>query len=161
EGTIAALGFYLFTVHTVTTGERSFLNRDLLKSPNFIAGTIMMFAVGAIMSGTLALLPTMLQQLMSYPAFTTGIVTAPPGFGVLVEMLLVGRLINQVDNRLLIVVGFSLTALSMWQMCQFSLGMGPAPIVISGLVQGFGLGCTFVPLNIIALSTLPRHILTQ
>src|ERR1700752_1480607 len=29
------------------------------------------------------------------------------------------------------------------------------------LLQGFGVGCTFVPLNIIALSNLPRHILTQ
>src|SRR3954464_3370470 len=49
----------------------------------------------------------------------------------------------------------------MWQMGQFSLQMGMTPIIISGLLQGFGLGCTFVPLNIIALSTLPRHILTQ
>src|ERR1700750_2433379 len=49
----------------------------------------------------------------------------------------------------------------MWQMSQFSLQMGMAPVVISGLLQGFGLGCTMVPLNIIALSTLPRHILTQ
>ena len=32
---------------------------------------------------------------------------------------------------------------------------------LSGLTQGFGLGCTFVPLNTIALSTLPRHIMTQ
>ena len=39
--------------------------------------------------------------------------------------------------------------------------MGEGPIIISGLVQGFGLGCTFVPLNLVALSTLPRHILTQ
>jgi hypothetical protein len=31
-------------------------------------------------------------------------------------------------------------------------------VVISGLLQGFGLGSTQVPLNIIALSTLPRHI---
>ena len=30
EATVAGLGFYLFTVHTVTTDERSFLNRDLL-----------------------------------------------------------------------------------------------------------------------------------
>jgi DHA2 family multidrug resistance protein len=39
--------------------------------------------------------------------------------------------------------------------------MDARPIVVSGLIQGFGLGCTFVPLNITALSTLPRHILTQ
>src|SRR6202011_2183762 len=62
EATIAGLSFYVFAVHTLTTGDRSFLNRDLLKSPNFIAGTLMMFCVGAIMSGTLALLPTMLQN---------------------------------------------------------------------------------------------------
>jgi len=57
--------------------------------------------------------------------------------------------------------GFLLTALSMWQMSQFSLQMGMAPVILSGLLQGFGLGCTQVPLNILALSTLPRHILTQ
>ena len=49
----------------------------------------------------------------------------------------------------------------MWQVSCFSLEMGMAPVIISGLMQGFGLGCTQVPLNIIALSTLPRHIMTQ
>ena len=161
EATIAGLGLYLFIVHTVTTNGPSFLNRELLKSANFVAGTLMMFAVGLIMTGSLALLPMMLQQLMDYPAFTTGLVTAPRGLGVMVAMFIVGRLINRVDNRLIILVGFLLTAVSMWQMTQFSLHMGPEPVVISGLLQGFGLGCTFVPLNIMALSTLPRHILTQ
>ena len=145
----------------MTTGERSFLNRDLLKSANFVAGTVLMFCVGLIMTGTLALLPTMLQNLMNYPAMTTGLVTVPRGIGAMVAMFLVAPLINRVDNRLIILFGFLLTALSMWQMSQFSLQMGMAPVIISGLLQGFGLGCTFVPLNIIALSTLPRHILTQ
>jgi DHA2 family multidrug resistance protein len=161
EGTVAGLSFYLFTVHTATTDERSFLNRELLKNTNFVAGTLLMFSVGLIMTGTLALVPTMLQHLMTYPAVTTGLVTAPRGFGVMIAMLLVARLINRVDNRLIMLVGFLLTAVAMWQMSQFSLQMGMAPVIISGLLQGFGLGCTFVPLNIIALSTLPRHILTQ
>ncbi len=161
ETAIAALGFYLFTVHTATTDERSFLNRELLRSPNFVAGTLLMFCVGLIMTGTLALIPTMLQHLMNYPALLTGLVTAPRGVGVMLAMFVVGRLVNRVDNRLLILVGFLLTAASMWQMSGFSLQMSAAPVVISGLLQGFGLGCTFVPLNIIALSTLPRQILTQ
>jgi DHA2 family multidrug resistance protein len=161
ETVIAGLCFYLFTVHTSTTGERSFLNRELLKNPNFIAGTLLMFAVGLIMTGNLALLPTMMQQLMNYPAFTTGMLTAPRALGVMVAMFIVARLIGRVDNRLIIMFGFLMTAGAMWQMTGFSLYMGPGPIVISGLIQGFGLGCTFVPLNLIALSTLPRHILTQ
>jgi DHA2 family multidrug resistance protein len=161
EATIAGLGFYLFAVHTATTGERSFLNRDLLTSMNFAVGTVLMFCVGLIMTGTLALLPTMLQSLMNYPALTTGLVTAPRGLGTMIAMFVVARLINRVDNRLIIMFGFLLTAFSMWQMSGFSLQMGMAPVVISGVLQGFGLGCTFVPLNTIALSTLPRHILTQ
>jgi DHA2 family multidrug resistance protein len=158
---VSGVGFYLFIVHTTTAKDRSFINLDLMKSPNFMAGTVLMFFVGGILSGTLALLPTMLQSLMNYPVFTTGLVTAPRGIGTMVAMFLVGRMINRVDNRLLILTGFLLTVLSLWQMTGFSLQMGMAPVVLSGILQGFGLGCTFVPLNTLALSNLPRHILTQ
>jgi DHA2 family multidrug resistance protein len=54
-----------------------------------------------------------------------------------------------------------LIAIGLQQMTEFSLQMGDAPVVVSGLIQGFGFGCTAVPLNMIALSNLPRHILTQ
>jgi DHA2 family multidrug resistance protein len=54
-----------------------------------------------------------------------------------------------------------LTAASLWQMTGFSLYMDSWPIVFAGFAQGFSLGLTFVPLNILALSDLPRHILTQ
>jgi len=69
EATIAGLCFYLLAVHTMTADERSFLNRELLKSPNFVAGSVLMFGVGMILTGTLALLPSMMQELMNYPVF--------------------------------------------------------------------------------------------
>jgi hypothetical protein len=47
------------------------------------------------------------------------------------------------------------------QMTGFSLYMGSGPILFAGLGQGFGLGCTFVPLNLLALPGLPHHVLTQ
>jgi len=161
EATVSGLGFYLFTVHTVTTDERSFLNRDLLKSATFVAGTVLIFCSGLIMTGTNALLPTMLQNLMNYPALTTGLVATPRGIGSMAAMFLVAPLITRLDNRLIILFGLLMTSASMWQMSQFSLQMGMAPVIIAGLMQGFGLGCAQVPLNIIALSTLPRHIMTQ
>jgi MFS transporter, DHA2 family, multidrug resistance protein len=76
-------------------------------------------------------------------------------------MFLVAPLITRLDNRLIILFGLLVTSASMWQMSQFSLQMGMMPVVTAGFLQGFGLGCTQVPLNIIALSTLPRHIMTQ
>ena len=161
EATISALCFYLLIIHTMTTGDRSFVNRELLKSPNFVAGSLLMFGVGMILSGTLALMPSMMQVLMNYPVFDAGWMMAPRGFGTMLAMFLVARIIDRVDNRLFILVGFLLTAASLWQMTGFSLYMGSGPILFAGFAQGFGLGCTFVPLNLLALSGLPHHILTQ
>src|SRR5260370_14452773 len=79
----------------------------------------------------------------------------------MIAMFVVGRMINRVDNRLIILTGFLLTVFSIWQMTGFSLQMGMAPVISSGVLQGFGLGCTFVPLNTLSLSNLPRHIPTQ
>jgi DHA2 family multidrug resistance protein len=133
----------------------------LLKSANFLVGTLLMFCGGLIMTGTNALLPTMLQNLMNYPTLITGLVAMPRGIGAMAAMFLVAPLITRVDSRLIILFGLLMTSAAMWQMSQFSLQMGMAPVVIAGLMQGFGLGCTQVPLNIVALSTLPRHIMTQ
>jgi DHA2 family multidrug resistance protein len=161
EATIAGLALYLFVVHTVTTREPPFLNRDLLRDRNFVVGLLLMFFVGVIMFATLALMPTMLQQSMNYPVATAGLVIAPRGIGTMVAMFLVGRIIGLVDIRLLILSGLALTTVSLYQMSGFSLAMDTQPIVVSGLVQGFGLGFVFVPLSTISFSTLPRSVLTQ
>jgi DHA2 family multidrug resistance protein len=161
EATVSALSFYLLFVHTLTTGTRSFLNRGLLTNRNFIAGSLLMFGVGVLLSGTVALMPSMMQVLLNYPVFDTGWMMAPRGFGTLLAMLVVGQLINRVDYRVFIMVGFLLTAASLWQMTGWSLDMGSGPILFSGFAQGFGLGCTFVPLNLMALSGMPVQLLTQ
>src|SRR5438445_607280 len=100
------------------------------------------------------------QNLMNYPALTTALVAMPRGIGSMAAMFRVSPLITRVDNRL-ILFGLLMTSAAMWQMSQFSLQVSMASVVISGLMQGFGLGCTQVPLNLVALSTLPRHIMTQ
>src|SRR3954467_13905662 len=161
EATIAALGFYLFIVHTWTATLRSFLNRDVLKDANCVTGTLLMFLIGIPLYGTMTLLPTMLQQMMNYPVVTTGLVTAPRGVGTMLAMFVVARLIGKVDIRLILLTGLSLTALSLYQMSGFALGMGMAPLITSGILQGFGLGLVFVPLSTISFATLSRTVLTQ
>src|SRR6202043_2562754 len=77
EATIAALCFYLLIVHTMTTGERSFVNRELLKSPNFVAGSLLMFGVGIILNGTLALALSMMHVFLNYPVLASGWMMGP------------------------------------------------------------------------------------
>ena len=161
EATIGVLALYLLVVHTATTTVPTFLSRDLLKNTPFVAGTVLIFLIGITMNGTLALLPLMMQELMNYPVLTTGLAMASRGIGTMIGMIVVARLIDRVDARTILAVGMAMIAASMWQMTHFSLWMDSEGIVISGLLQGFGFGGTSVPLNIIALSNLPRHILTQ
>src|SRR6201993_856594 len=161
EAAISGLALYLFIVHTATATERSFLNRDLLKDTNCIIGTVMMFLIGIPLYGTMTLLPTMLQDLLNYPVMTTGLVTAPRGIGTMIAMFVVARLIGRVDIRLIISTGLLVTAIALWQMSGFSLYMGTSPIIVTGVLQGFGLGFVFTPLSTVTFSTLPRQNLTQ
>jgi DHA2 family multidrug resistance protein len=161
EAALSGIGFYLLTVHTATAGDRSFLNRELLQNRSYVAGTLLMFLIGAILTGTSALLPTMMQVMMNYPVFTTGMAMTPRGFGTMIAMFVVARIIGRVDLRLIILFGLGLILVSLRQMMGFSLTMNEGPIILSGFLQGFGLGCTAVPLNMIALSNLPRSIMTQ
>src|SRR5271156_4474818 len=158
---VAALCLYLFIVHTATAGERSFLNRALLKDPNCVAGTLLMFLIGIPLYGTMTLLPTMMQSLMNYPVITAGFVTAPRGIGTMIAMFLVSRLVGRVDVRLIIFIGMAISAVALWQMTGFSLQMGMGPLITSGLLQGFGLGFVFTQLSVATFSTLPRAVLTQ
>ena len=100
----------------------------------------------------------MLQNQMQYPVILTGLVTAPRGIGTLIGMIIVGRLVTRVDARVMMAVGLALTAYSLWQMTQFSLLMGTRPILISGVVQGLGLGLVWVPLSTVAFTTLPATL---
>ena len=64
-----------------------------------------MFAVGALLLATMALLPPFLQSLLGFPVITAGFVLAPRGVGTMVAMMVVGRLVGRVDTRVLVLIG--------------------------------------------------------
>ena len=154
EATVAAVAFYLFVVHMLTTTEKRFVSPALFRDRNFLTGNVFIFIVGAVLFATLALQPALLQDLLNYPVVTTGLVTAPRGIGTLMAMFLVGRIMGKVDARLIIGAGFALTAFSLWQMTGFDLQMDSGTIVWSGLAQGLGTGFVFVPLAAATFATL-------
>src|SRR6202000_3140908 len=157
EGIVAGLAFYLFLGHTFSY-QKPFLNPHLFQDRNFVASNIFIFVVGVVLFATLALVPPMLQTEMQYPVVLTGLVTAPRGAGTMIAMIVVGRLVSRFDARLIIATGLALTAFSLWQMTQFSLQMNSWPIIISGILQGFGIGLVWVPLSAVAFTTLPANL---
>ena len=154
---LAISGLWMFGVHMLTARDPIF-DPQMFKDRNFATGMLFMAVTGVMLLAGLALLPPMLQTLFGYSVLQSGFLTAPRGIGTLLSMIVVGRLVGKVDARLLILVGISLMAWSLWQMSGFSLQMDQRPIIVSGIIQGFALGFLFVPLNTLAFGTLDAEV---
>jgi DHA2 family multidrug resistance protein len=152
------VAFAFFVAHTWTTDSASFFNRALLRDRNFVTGTLFAGVVGMTLFATMALLPALLQGLLGYPVVYTGEIMAPRGIGTMLAMLLVGRLVQRIDPRAIMAMGFALTAGALYQMTRMTLDMDSTLIVVSGFLQGLGVGFTFVPLSAVAFATLPAGL---
>jgi MFS transporter, DHA2 family, multidrug resistance protein len=153
EAVASVLGFYLFIVHVLTT-ETHFLNKALLKDRNFVLSTVMFFAFGFVLLPTMALTSPMLDELLNYPADTTGYVAIPRSIALLAALILASYVPARVDNRLLVAGGTALVVYANWRMLGYSPAMDWRPVVTAGVLQGAGLGILMPVLAKIAFCTL-------
>jgi DHA2 family multidrug resistance protein len=91
---------------------------------------------------------------MGYTAYQSGVTMLPRGLGALVAMPIAGRLVNKVDGRLLVGVGFLLFGFSCWQMGHINLSIGQWSLLWPTFINGISIGFLFVPVNTVALGTL-------
>jgi DHA2 family multidrug resistance protein len=129
----------------------------IFRDRNFTAGLIFMSVSGMMLFAGLSLLPPLLQDLLGYSTFDTGLVMAPRGAATLLIMLLTGGLVGRVDTRIIVGIGVGLLACASYEMSLFSLNMGQSPVIASGIVQGVGLGLIFVPINTAGFATLDER----
>ncbi len=157
---IAIVGFYYFFAHSFTTPE-PFLRFVIFRDRNFLIGCFFMMIMGLMLFSSMALAAPFMQNVLGYPIMTTGWLLASRGVGTLVGMAMIGRLLRMVEARYLILVGLTLTAITMYQMTGFTDDTSGREIVICGLVQGLGMGFVFIPLSTVAFLSLPSHLRTD
>jgi MFS transporter, DHA2 family, multidrug resistance protein len=159
EAAVSASCAWMFVVHLATARQPLFDPR-MFADRNFSFALLFMVITGVLLLAGLALLPPLLQRLFGYSVLDSGFLTAPRGIGTLISMMLAGRLTGRIDARILIFFGISCLAMSLWQMSGFTLVMGSREIIVSGIVQGLGLGFIFVPLQALAFASLAPNYRT-
>ena len=157
---VSATAFYFFIAHSLTT-DRPFISIEIFRDRNFNVGLIFMFVCGVMLVASMALMAPMLQGMMGYPIIDAGVLLGTRGLGMGVSMLMAGRLMTVVDPRLLLFIGLSCCVASLYASIDFTPDTATRTIAWVSILQGFGLGLMFVPLNMIALSTLPVALRTQ
>ena len=152
---------WIAVVHFVT-GREPLFETAIFADRNFVIALSFMLVIGVVMFANMALLPPMLQRLFGYGVIDTGIVLMPHGIGVMVSMQLSSLLMRRgFDARIIVGTGFAIAAYSQWMMAGWSLAADQWHFITTGLVQGLGLGLVFIPLNVMAFSTLPGHLRTD
>ena len=156
---VSVSGFYYFFAHSLTTRE-PFIRFELFKDRFFVGGCLFMVIIGVVLFGTMALITPFMQNELGYPILTAGLLLGARGCGTLCSMMAVNQLMKLTQARNLVGTGLLLTSFTLWQMTGFTEDTTSNMIVVTGVIQGAGLGLVFVPLSSISFRTLPGHLRT-
>lgn len=157
--TIASLAGFI--LHQFSRPKHRVFDLQIFKDRNFALSSILLAIVGLGLYGTMVILPMLMETLLGYPVFTTGLLLAPRGLSGMLSMMLVSQLSSRVDPRILILTGILTCATGIWVGTYYSLSIDTAWLIWPMVMQGFGMGLIFVPLSTVAFSTLPQHTRTE
>lgn len=133
----------------------------LLGKRQFGACFLVMFATGAVLISTTQLLPQLLQTEFGYTATLAGLVLSPGGIITMLLMPIVGKLVNIVQPKYLIMVGAAIIAVSMWQLTGMTGDISYGYATVVRIFQAAGLPFLFLPVTTASYDGLPPEKTNQ
>ena len=124
---------------------------------NFTLGCILIGLFGAVIYGLVTLLPLFYQELLGYTALAAGWAVSPRGIGAIIAMPIIGFLTSKMDNRWLILFGFTMFAAASLWFGQADLSISQWSFLWAIIISGFGSGFIFVPLSTTAMAGIPNE----
>ncbi|ACL57930.1 MDR family MFS transporter [Methylobacterium nodulans] len=146
---IAAISLSLF-VWIELTSTKPLLNLRLLARRNFGFGILANFLLGIALYGSVFILPVYLSRIQGYNAEQIGLVLAWTGFPQLVLIPLVPRLMQRLDARLVIGIGFALFAASNFMNIHMTADTAADQLFWPNVVRALGQALVFAPLSAVA-----------
>ncbi len=154
--TISAAAFLAFVVRELTA-RKPLVDLRVLKNRNLAVGCTLIAILGALLYGTIAVLPLFMQNLLHYTALDAGLALSPRGVGAFLATIIVGRLVGKISNRILITIGFIGLAYSSWLFGNINLTIGMSSIVWPTILSGVAISFIFVPLATSSMGTLEQN----
>ena len=152
---IAAVGLIALIIWELTDNN-PVVDVSLFKSRNFTVGCVSTSLAFLVYSGTVVLIPLLLQQVYDYTATWAGLAAAPVGLLPILLAPIIGKFGNKIDMRILITVSFMVYALTFyWRAVTFEPEITFMDVALPQFVQGLAVACFFMPLTTITLSGLP------
>jgi len=122
---------------------------------NFSLGAIFSFVLGIGLYGLTYLYPVYLGRIRGYDSMMIGETLFISGLAMFLTAPIAGALSNKVDLRVMMMIGFFAFALGTWQATQLTADWSFAELLVPQILRGFGLMLCMVPINNLALGTMP------
>ena len=160
EAGVAVGAVWMFVVHTLTA-RAPLLPRALFRDRNFLIANSLTLIIFGVTYSSQALMAPMLQQLMHYNTTQAGTLMAPRGLGVLISIMISGRLSGIVENRIQIAFGLICLIVGQGMASNFDLMMEGKTVALASFVGGLGNGFVMMPLTMIVFLGLSPALRTD
>jgi EmrB/QacA subfamily drug resistance transporter len=112
----------------------------------------MMLCIGTAMFSMFYFLTQFLQNILGWSALKTGVGFLPMTFGIITAAVLASRLIGRIGIRIPLLVGPAAATLGLELLTRLTIHSGYGAIVVPLLIVALGMGLSFVPLTLAAVS---------
>jgi DHA2 family multidrug resistance protein len=160
EAILAATGLVAF-VWRELAAEHPMVDIRILKNRQLATGVTFGLVLGFALYASVFVLPVFLQGLLGYSAWDTGKVMFPGAIASAVTMALVGRFMQKLDARPIVVVGVLLYLWSMTMHWHFTMAIGLSDTLIPIVMRGVAMGLVFVPLTGMTVAQLKPQQMAQ
>ncbi len=158
--TIGVVGWLALLWRELTTDHPA-IDFRVLRHRQMWVGTVLGVVMGVGLYAMSFTLPVFLQSNLRMTAEQTGIVLLPGAMATALSMVVVGRLTNRIDPRLIIAGGALLFAFAAHELSLITGESGAHDFFWPLVFRGIGLGMMFVPLTTITLAELDPDELPQ
>jgi DHA2 family multidrug resistance protein len=157
--TVSTLCFFAFVYiqkKKAKTGD-GLINLSILRNKNFLIGTGGQIVLMMILMSSAAILPSMLQRLLGYTSFLSGLSMIPRGAGCFVASILSGILVVRLGIKPVAALGLVTLAIGGLLFGEINTNIALANIALPNFVFGAGMVLSMVPLSNISCATLSNE----
>ena len=152
---VMAIGAVVF-FWRVFTAEEPIVDLRAFSNINFAFGSVFSFVMGIGLYGLTYLYPLYLGRIRGYDSMMIGEALFVSGLAMFLTAPISGALSRKMDPRLMMMIGFIGFAAGTWRMTQLTADWDFWELLVPQILRGSSLMLCMVPINNVALGTLPH-----
>ncbi len=156
EAAVAALGFYVFLAHSLTSSQ-PYISPRLVLDRNYVIGLCLIVIFGMLNFTPMVLLPPLLQNQLGFPDGLIGFVVSWRGAGVMSGSAS-SIFLQKLDPRVGMVMGFGLQIVSGVWLMSLDLNAQLPALCANAYLQGLAVGLIWTPIVTTAFRTLAQDL---